>query len=84
MMLMSSLLTLLFLGAWSGWFFPLVNFILKVICLLALLVIVRATLPRYRYDQLMAIGWQNFLPLTLGYFIFLLGLLYYCQGFIIV
>ena len=38
-------------------------------------IVTRATLPRYRYDQLMYIGWKCFLPLSLGYLIFTTGVL---------
>ena len=41
-----------------------------------LFVLVRGTLPRYRYDQLMRLGWKIFLPITLGYVIFIANLLY--------
>ena len=73
MILMSSLTTILFLG---GWFPPLdidffynipgfVWFFLKVCVILFLFVWIRATLPRYRYDQLMRLGWKVFLPISL-------------------
>ncbi|MDC3091441.1 NADH-quinone oxidoreductase subunit NuoH [Rickettsiales bacterium] len=73
MILMSSLTTILFLG---GWYPPLdidffynipgfVWFFLKVCIILFLFVWIRATLPRYRYDQLMRLGWKVFLPISL-------------------
>ena len=73
MILMSSMSTILFLG---GWLPPLdidffqnipgfIWFLLKVTFLLFLFLWVRATLPRYRYDQLMKLGWKIFLPLSL-------------------
>jgi len=43
---------------------------LKVTFILFVFVWVRATLPRYRYDQLMRLGWKVFLPLTLAAFWF--------------
>ena len=73
MILMSSLTTILFLGGWlppleieifyaiPGFFW----FFLKVCVLLFLFVWIRATLPRYRYDQLMRLGWKVFLPISL-------------------
>ena len=73
MILMSSLGTILFLG---GWLPPFDNvlfnaipgfiwFFLKVGLLLFIFLWVRATLPRFRYDQLMRLGWKVFLPLSL-------------------
>ena len=73
MILMSSLGTILFLG---GWLPPFDNqilnaipgfiwFFLKVGALLFVFLWVRATLPRFRYDQLMRLGWKVFLPLSL-------------------
>ncbi|MDC3023924.1 NADH-quinone oxidoreductase subunit NuoH [Alphaproteobacteria bacterium] len=73
MILMSSLGTILFLG---GWLPPLnleifnvvpgfIWFFIKVGVLLFLFLWVRATLPRFRYDQLMRLGWKVFLPISL-------------------
>jgi len=73
MILMSALTTILFLG---GWYPPLaivpftwvpgpVWFILKICLCLFTFVWVRATFPRYRYDQLMRLGWKVFLPFSL-------------------
>jgi NADH-quinone oxidoreductase subunit H len=45
-------------------------FILKLFFMLWLFIAVRAIVPRYRYDQLMNLGWKNFLPLALFFFIF--------------
>ena len=50
-------------------------FSLKVIFGVIFFIYARAALPRYRYDQLMHLGWKCFLPLTLGYFIFTVGIL---------
>ncbi len=73
MILMSSMSTILFLGGWLPPFesqyldlFPgYLWFLLKVVALLFVFLWVRATLPRYRYDQLMTLGWKLFLPLSL-------------------
>ena len=73
MILMASLTTILFLG---GWYPPLaiepftwipgpIWFVLKVCFLLFVFIWVRATFPRYRYDQLMRLGWKVFLPFSL-------------------
>lgn len=73
MLLMSSLNVILFFG---GWLPPLeiLNFIpgsiwfgLKICFFVILFVWMRAALPRYRYDQLMALGWKVFLPVSLTY-----------------
>jgi NADH-quinone oxidoreductase subunit H len=76
MLLMSSLNVILFFG---GWLSPLtiLNFIpgsfwfgLKICFFVILYVWMRAALPRYRYDQLMNIGWKIFLPISLTYLMF--------------
>jgi NADH-quinone oxidoreductase subunit H len=83
MLLMSTFSALLFLG---GWLPPLDIFLFNIIpgplwlslkiCLgVTFFIITRATLPRYRYDQLMQLGWKCFLPLTLGYLLFSTGIL---------
>jgi NADH-quinone oxidoreductase subunit H len=83
MLLMSSLSAILFLGGWLPIIdiFPLylipgsVWFSLKVIVGVLFFIITRATLPRYRYDQLMHLGWKCFLPLAIGYLMLTVGLL---------
>ncbi len=73
MFIMSALATVCFLGGWNGpdfWVFSYVPdiawFMLKVYALIFFYFWIRATLPRYRYDQLMAIGWKIFIPLMLA------------------
>ncbi len=59
--------TTLFLGGWRGPLLPpVVWFLLKVFAFLFLFIWLRATLPRFRYDQLMAFGWKVLLPLALA------------------
>ena len=83
MLLTSSLGAILFFG---GWLFPFNNFIfncipgvvwfiLKVVLGVIFFITTRASLPWYRYNQLMELGWKCFLPLSLGYFIFTVGIL---------
>ena len=87
MILMSSLTTILFLG---GWFPPLdiefLNiipgffwFFFKVCILLFLFLWIRATLPRYRYDQLMRLGWKVFLPISLLWIIITSSYLFFFE-----
>lgn len=78
-LLMCSLISVLFLGGWL----PLFNveilylipsgfwFVTKILFMLFTFVWVRVTFPRYRYDQLMRLGWKIFLPLSLGWVIFI-------------
>jgi NADH-quinone oxidoreductase subunit H len=81
MILMSALMIVLFVGGWLandfflGMFLPSFIFSFKTSVVCFFFVLVRATLPRYRYDQLMDIGWKIFLPLTLGFLIFISGIL---------
>src|SRR5688572_17100366 len=65
--LISSLIVCLFFGGWLGPGFlpPLVWFTLKTFAFIALFILLRASLPRPRYDQLMEFGWKILLPLTL-------------------
>lgn len=86
MILMSAMTTILFLG---GWLSPLdiwplnapvlapVWFILKICFCLFCFIWVRATLPRYRYDQLMRLGWKVFLPFSLIWVVLTAGVLVY-------
>lgn len=83
MILMSAMAVILFLGGWHAPFEAVdvlpgvVWFALKVCFILFFFLWVRATFPRYRYDQLMRLGWKVFLPisllwvvLTAGYLVF--------------
>jgi NADH-quinone oxidoreductase subunit H len=80
MMLMCGMISILFFG---GWYAPIpaLDFIPGVFWLFAKIFVfmfvffwVRATLPRYRYDQLMRLGWKVFLPLSLGWVVLVAGL----------
>jgi NADH-quinone oxidoreductase subunit H len=85
MIMMSAVVTILFLGGWLpplemvpftwvpgfGWF------MLKVAFCLFVFIWVRATFPRYRYDQLMRLGWKVFLPLSLVWLVLTAGYLVY-------
>jgi len=62
----SALATTLFLGGWHGPFLPpVVWFLLKMVIFLFFYIWIRATLPRFRYDQLMNFGWKVLIPLAL-------------------
>ncbi|MBU6426019.1 MAG: NADH-quinone oxidoreductase subunit NuoH [Rhodospirillales bacterium] len=81
MIMISGMTTVLFLG---GWLSPLpflpsgvLWFLIKVFICLFVFVWVRATLPRYRYDQLMALGWKVFLPISLVYLVAVAGVVEY-------
>jgi len=66
----SALLVCLFLGGWHGpWNLPIVWFLLKVAVCVFLFILVRVTIPRFRYDQLMAFGWKILVPLATVNFI---------------
>lgn len=73
MILIATLASILFLGGWSAPFAfldlgPIVGFFwlfLKMFIMVSLMIWVRGTFPRYRYDQIMRLGWKVFIPLTL-------------------
>jgi NADH-quinone oxidoreductase subunit H len=81
--LMSTMIVLLFFG---GWLVPLMGsmgivigsivFAIKIVLVASSFVWVRSTFPRYRYDQLMYLGWKVFLPFSLGFFVFVVSVLF--------
>ncbi|MDP9095433.1 MAG: NADH-quinone oxidoreductase subunit NuoH [Pseudomonadota bacterium] len=83
MILMSAMTTILFLGGWLSpipfapftWVPGPIWFIIKICLVLFMFIWVRATFPRFRYDQLMRLGWKVFLPLSLGWLILTAGVL---------
>ena len=83
--LMCALGSILFLG---GWLSPIdlypfnlipgvIWLILKILLLFVLFALVKAVVPRYRYDQLMRLGWKIFLPLSLTYVVLTASYLFY-------
>ena len=85
MILMSAMTSILFLGgwlppldvSWLNWIPGPIWFALKISFFLLLFILARAAYPRYRYDQLMRLGWKVFLPLTLVAVIVYAGVLLY-------
>jgi NADH-quinone oxidoreductase subunit H len=80
MLLMSSLTSILFLGGWLAPFPFNISFLdflpgsfwmgIKISFFVILFILARAILPRYRYDQLMRLGWKVFLPFTISWFLY--------------
>jgi NADH-quinone oxidoreductase subunit H len=66
MVTVSAVATTFFLGGWHGPFPSVINFIAKIYFFMFCFIWIRATYPRYRYDQLMRLGWKVFLPLALA------------------
>ncbi len=65
--LISSMMTVLFFGGWLGPVLPgIVWFLIKTFCFISFFVLLRAALPRPRFDQLMSWGWKVMLPLALA------------------
>jgi NADH-quinone oxidoreductase subunit H len=73
MILISALTAVMFFGGWQApidsmlfnWIPPFGWFLIKVFLIVTLFLWFRATFPRYRYDQIMRLGWKVFIPLTL-------------------
>lgn len=84
--MMSTLTVVLFFGGWlppfdflsfvPGVFW----FVSKELFFICLFIMVRAVLPRYRYDQLMTLGWKVFLPVSLAWVVFIAAFLIVFQG----
>ncbi len=73
---MSAIMVTLFLGGpagpmWFGVLSPTIWFFVKLLCFLFAFVWFRGTLPRFRYDQLMDLGWKVLIPLSLAWFLLL-------------
>jgi len=65
--LISALIAVLFFGGWLGpWLPPIVWFFIKMFLFICLFILLRASLPRPRFDQLMSWGWKLMLPLALA------------------
>lgn len=85
MILMSAMTSILFLGGWLppfdiapfNWIPGPLWFIAKIMAVLFVFLWVRATFPRFRYDQLMRLGWKIFLPFSLVYLVIVAGVLMY-------
>ena len=84
-LLMCAMAAILFLGGWLSpiEFFPFtlipgpIWLILKILLLFILFALVKAIVPRYRYDQLMKLGWKIFLPLSLTWVVLTASYLFY-------
>jgi len=82
-LLISSFCVILFFGGWlplfpfASWTFipPSLWFGFKIAFIVVFFIVIRAALPRYRYDQLINIGWKRFLPFTLVWFVLTYGIL---------
>lgn len=89
-MFVCTLMTVMFFGGWlpptDYWLFYLIPgfvwFIIKFLILLSSFVWVRVTFPRYRYDQLMRLGWKIFLPLSLAWVVFISSIMLGCEWLI--
>jgi len=85
MLLMATIMVLFFFGGWLPIFGLEVNMIgfwlsLKILIFCHMYILIRAGLPRLRYDQLMELGWKVFLPLSLAYLLYVIGILYIFDG----
>src|SRR5665213_4479547 len=86
--MLSGLMTVLFLGGWlpplSVWPFTVVPgviwFLLKLLFIFFMMAMVKAIVPRYRYDQLMRLGWKVFLPLSLLWVVLTAAYVLYRSG----
>lgn len=83
MLLMSALNSILFLGGWLSINIGVLDFIpgatwfgAKICFYVVLFIWMRAALPRYRYDQLMSLGWKVFLPISIAYLLINCSILY--------
>ncbi len=77
----SCLITVLFFGGWRGPFLPaLLWFLIKMFAFVCFFILMRASLPRPRYDQLMSWGWKLLFPLTLANMLVTGAIVLACRG----
>jgi NADH-quinone oxidoreductase subunit H len=84
-MTMCALTTILFMGGWLPpfpiapftWVPGIIWFLLKVLLVFFMFAMVKAMVPRYRYDQLMRLGWKVFLPISLAMVVLVAGVLHF-------
>ncbi len=82
---MCALATILFLGGWLSpipyppftWVPGVIWFVLKALFMFFLFAMAKAIVPRYRYDQLMRLGWKVFLPISLAMVVIVVGVLHF-------
>jgi len=81
-MLISSVITCLYFGGWIGPAFlpPVVWFLIKMFAFIIFFILLRASLPRPRYDQLMEYGWKVLFPLTLENLLATAGIILYMKS----
>ena len=80
---MCAIMSILFLGGWLSpipfvpftWVPGVIWFVLKTSLMFFMIAMVKAFVPRYRYDQLMRLGWKVFLPISLAYVVLVAGFL---------
>ena len=85
---MCAMATILFLGGWLpplpvppfSWIPDIVWFLLKATFVFFMFSMVKAFVPRYRYDQLMRLGWKVFLPISLAMIVIVAGVLEIVRG----
>jgi NADH-quinone oxidoreductase subunit H len=83
MIMVSAMTAILFLGGWLApfgvapftWVPGIIWFLLKTALMMFVILWVRATFPRFRYDQLMRLGWKVFLPFSLFWLVLTAGVL---------
>ena len=87
MILISFLISIFFIGGWlspfQGWGIPFLSvdgwwwLLIKVAFFMSVYIWLRATFPRYRYDQIMRLGWKVFIPLTIAWIVIVALMAYY-------
>ncbi len=79
--LLSAMTVILFFGGWHGpWLPPVVWFVLKMAFFIVLIILIRATWPRFRFDQLLSFGWKVVMPLALINLLITGGVVLWKQG----